>query len=96
MNKTELVNRISQKSVIHKVAIRETLDLFSEVLLEALCKGERVILHDLGIFTIKETKAKMARNPKTGEKVFVPVRKKVCFSASSQFKKKVQSESKTE
>ena len=54
---------------------------------ESLVKHKPVELRDFGRFSIKEIKAKYnARNPKTGEIIYVPKKKKVSFKMSKHLK----------
>lgn len=46
-------------------------------------KGEEVRLLDTGKFKVKNLKPKIGRNPKTGEKVEIPARKKIVFVPSA-------------
>jgi integration host factor subunit beta len=47
----------------------------------------RIEIRDFGVFEVKKTKPKSrARNPRTGETVYVPARKKVHFRAGKFLK----------
>ena len=47
----------------------------------------RIEIRDFGVFEVKKTNPKpRARNPKTGETIFVPARKKVHFKAGKKLK----------
>ena len=60
---------------------------------ESLVKHKPVELRDFGRFSIKEIKAKYnARNPKTGEIIYVPKKKKVSFKMSKHLKQQVNKE----
>jgi nucleoid DNA-binding protein len=52
--------------------------------------GRSVELRNFGRFSLKEIKAKYnARNPKTGEIIFVPEKKKVSFKMSKYLKQEI-------
>ncbi len=53
---------------------------------EALAAGEKVDLRGLGVLKVREAKARTARNPKTGETIQVPAKRKVVFTASKELK----------
>ncbi len=54
---------------------------------ESLIKKKSVELRDFGRFSVKTIKAKYnARNPKTGEVIYVPKREKVSFKMSKNLK----------
>ena len=57
-----------------------------EAITEALKRGDDVRLPSFGVFDVKETAARMARNPQTKEEVAVPAGKKVRFRAGKALK----------
>lgn len=70
MTKSELIERIarnqmqfSQKDV--ELAVNEILDS----MIDSLSEGERIEIRGFGSFSLHERKARMGRNPKTGEQV---------------------------
>ena len=67
---------------------RETIiDAFFQSIEEALKNKRSIFLRGFGTFFIREIKEKYsARNPKTGELIYVPKKNKVRFRASKQFK----------
>ena len=63
------------------------IDNFCLSLEKALIKGNIVEIRGFGTFFIKKIKEKYsARNPKTGQLVYVPEKKKVRFRASKKLK----------
>ena len=54
-----------------------------------LKKGDRVELRGFGIFSTKIQKARISRNPKTGEKVNTPEKKTIHFKMSKDLFKKL-------
>ena len=64
-----------------------------EAITGSLIKDKPVELRDFGRFSIKTTNAKYnARNPKTGEVIFVPEKKKVSFKMSKHLKQEINKE----
>ena len=61
---------------------KQAVDIFFNEIKQALHKGNRVELRDFAIFDVKETPAFVGRNPKTGESVKVPSKKKSIFKIS--------------
>lgn len=86
MKKSELLNRISTKLNAKRRDVEKTLDAFIETLCEGLRKEQKVNVAGLGIWSVRERKARMARNPKTGETVHVPAKKVVKFRVSKDMK----------
>ena len=58
----------------------------------SLKRGERVELRGFGIFSSKIQKARISRNPKTGEKVNTPAKKTIHFKMSKDLFKKLNNE----
>ena len=56
------------------------VDAFVAALSDALAQGSRVEVRGFGVWTVRTSKPKSrARNPRTGERIFVPARRKVVF-----------------
>ena len=58
----------------------------------SLKRGERVELRGFGIFHTNIQKARISRNPKTGEKVNTPQKKTIHFKMSKDLFKKLNNE----
>ncbi len=56
---------------------------------ESLKNGKRVTFSGFGSFEVKKTKARKGRNPKTGEPISIPGKKKIKFNPSRSFKQSV-------
>ena len=65
------------------------LQTLVQVTVTAVKKGEPVKIPGLGTFRKVQTKARMGRNPQTGEPIKIPARKKVRFSVAKTFKESV-------
>jgi DNA-binding protein HU-beta len=52
-------------------------------------KGESLKIPGLGVFRLRKMKARMGRNPQTGEPIKIPARKKVGFTVAKSFKQTV-------
>lgn len=79
MTKIDVINKIGENVALPKKDIEKVLDQFVKITQDALKEGKKVSLTGLGSFSSKERKARLARNPKTGEKVNVPAKKIVKF-----------------
>ena len=60
----------------------------------SLKRGERVELRGFGVFSTHIQKARISRNPKTGEKVDTPEKKTIHFKMSKDMFKKLNNEKK--
>ena len=76
--------------------LKKDLEKFANIILneikKALKRGERVELRGFGIFHINIQKARISRNPKTGEKVNTPQKKTIHFKMSKDLFKKLNNE----
>jgi nucleoid DNA-binding protein len=80
VTKADLVKTIAAEFGYSKTEARASVDAFFEALTEAIIEGNRIEARGFGAFTVKHSNAKAgARNPKTGERVYVPARRKVAF-----------------
>ena len=59
---------------------------------QALKRGDRVELRGFGIFSTKIQKARISRNPKTGEKVNTPEKKTIHFKMAKEMFKKLNND----
>jgi DNA-binding protein HU-beta len=89
MTKYDLVQATSKKFKITQVEAEDIIDFVYGSIISSIRKGERVIIPGLGVFGVKERKAKKARNPRTGEEVVIPKRKVVVFRAAKSLKEAV-------
>ncbi len=55
----------------------------------ALLKGENVELRDFGTWSLNTQKARLSRNPKSGEKIETPEKKKIHFKMSKKLFNKI-------
>ena len=78
--------------------LKKDLEKFINIILgeikNTLKKGERVELRGFGIFYTNIQKARISRNPKTGEKVSTPKKKTIHFKMAKDLFKKLNNEKK--
>jgi nucleoid DNA-binding protein len=79
MTKAQLIEELTQKLGQSKQDCERVLDAVLETVTGALQRDEKVDLRGFGIFKIRATKARQARNPRTGEAVSVPAKKVGAF-----------------
>ena len=86
--KKDLALRISDKLGVKKQLAYEVVDTLFKAMRESLIDGNRIEIRGFGVLGVKDTKPKpAARNPRTGEIVYVPARKKSYFKAGVLIKK---------
>ena len=76
--------------------LQKDLSKFTEIILSeikhALKRGDRVELRGFGIFSTNTQKARISRNPKTGEKVNTPEKKTIHFKMAKEMFKKLNND----
>jgi len=86
MTKAQLVERLAKSAGLTKKETQALLDGLVTTIVAAVKKGDPVKIPDLGTFKKVQSKARMGRNPQTGEPVKIPARKKVRFTVAKSFK----------
>lgn len=89
MNKKELIDSIAQKSGVKKVDADKVLSAYEQSIYETLKKGEKVTVVGFGTFTVKQSKERKGRNPKTGAEMTIPAKKSPKFVAGKLFKESI-------
>ena len=64
-------------------------DALVETIRKSVKKGDTVKIPDLGGWRMRQMKARMGRNPQTGEAIKIPARKKVGYTVAKSFKQHV-------
>ena len=91
--KSKLLKQLSNNypNFLKKDLEKLTSIVFNEIKL-ALKKGDRVELRGFGVFSTNTQKARISRNPKTGEKVNTPEKKTIHFKMAKDLFKKLNNE----
>ena len=87
--KSKLIKQLSEN---YPNFLKKDLDKFINIILKeikmTLKRGERVEIRGWGIFSTNIQKARISRNPKTGEKVNTPEKKTIHFKMAKDLFKK--------
>jgi integration host factor subunit beta len=89
--KSEIVKQLRKNYPALNLSQIETIvNIMFDTIANSLAKHKPVELRDFGRFSVKTIKAKYnARNPKTGEIIYVPEKKKVSFKMSKHLKQEI-------
>ncbi|MCX8026312.1 MAG: integration host factor subunit beta [Thermodesulfovibrionales bacterium] len=88
MTKSVLIDKLVEKVPdFTRKQMEMIVDSVFDGMKEALAKNEKIEIRGFGNFKIKHRKAKVARNPRTGEKVEVPAKRAVHFKIGKPFHK---------
>ncbi len=72
--------------------LEKFLDIFLEEIRNTLKRGERVEIRGFGSWSTRIQKARLSRNPKTGEKVLTPKKRTIHFKMAKEMFKKLNNE----
>ena len=86
MHKQELIKVMADNADLTQVQAAKALDAFEYAVGAQLQDGESVTLRGFGTFKPIDNPARTARNPKTGEPVNVPAKRRVSFVAGKDLK----------
>jgi len=89
MTKAQLVSKLADETDIPKKQVDQLLEAIVSTVIKTVKKGESLKIPGLGIFRLRKMKARMGRNPQTGEPIKIPARKKVGFTVAKTFKQTV-------
>ncbi len=93
--KSKLLKQLSQN---YPNFLKKDLEKLTDIILKeiktTLKRGERVELRGFGVFSTNKQKARISRNPKTGEKVHTPEKKTIHFKMAKEFFNKLNNEKK--
>ena len=91
--KSKLLNQLkkSYPNFLKKDLEKVVFIILNEIK-QALQRGERVELRNFGMFSTNIQKARISRNPKTGEKVNTPEKKTIHFKMAKEMFKKLNND----
>ena len=90
MNKAELVEAMAKVTQLTKADTERSLDAFIDVVNKNIKKKDGVKLVGFGTFTASNRKARVGRNPQTGEEIQIPARKVPVFRPGKELKDSVR------
>jgi integration host factor subunit beta len=86
MTKSVLIEKVTEKvEGLTKKQVEVLIDTVFDGMKEALARGEKIEIRGFGNFRLKQRDGKVARNPKTGEKVQVPSKGALHFKIGKPF-----------
>src|SRR5215831_21219029 len=89
MTQTQMIAYLADKIGINKRQAKSTLDELNELVTRQLKKQGSLRLAGLGVFRKRKLKARMGRNPATGEQIKIPARTQLRFTPAQALKDSV-------
>ena len=90
MTKKEIVKTISEEIGMTQLKTKEIVQKTFNAIVNTLVEDQRIELRNFGVFEVKRRAARKARNPRTGEKVFVPEKFVVTFKPGKEMEERVR------
>ncbi len=90
MNKGELIDMVATDVSCTKREAKKVVECVFENITDCLAKGDAVRLVGFGTFGVRKRAARMARNPRSGEKIQVSAMSVPFFKAGKELKEKVK------
>ena len=87
MTKAEITELIAEKTGHTARDTKMVVEQFLEEVKNCLVENKHLEIRGFGTFRVKNHKARKARNPKTGQEVVVPARRKAAFKVSRELNK---------
>ena len=86
MNKAEVIDTISEKTKLTKTEVERVISSFFETIKSSLKDKQNVRLVGFGTFSSSARKARIGRNPQTGEEINIPSCQYPKFKPGKEFK----------
>ncbi|HEY2526149.1 MAG TPA: HU family DNA-binding protein [Candidatus Binataceae bacterium] len=86
MTQSQVAAHLAEKVGISKKDAKTSLEELTSLVVRELKKEGSLRLAGLGIFRKRKTKARMGRNPATGEQIKIPARTRLRFTPAKALK----------
>lgn len=90
ITKRELCERIAKDTGLTQVAVKASVQGFLDAIIGELAQGNRLEFRDFGVFDTRVQASRKARNPRTGEVVYVPAKAIAYFKIGKRMEEVVQ------
>lgn len=89
MNKLDLINAVSDETVLPKKDCEKVVNAVFDIILDELKNGNSISVTGFGSFEVKKTKEKEITSLKTKQKILIPSQNAIKFHLSKKAKEKV-------
>jgi nucleoid DNA-binding protein len=93
VTKKDIVDAIAERTGLTQVDTKVIVECFLDSIGKSLREGKNIEIRGFGRFKVKEKKARIARNPRTGDMVKIEAGFKPIFEASKELKAVLNSRS---
>lgn len=89
MNKSDIINLVSDKNNLSLADTEYSIKKIIDYMGINLYQGDRIEIRGFGSFCLHTHKSRIARNPKTGDKIALERRNTIHFKPSKELKSRV-------
>jgi len=90
MTKADIVNEISEKTGVEKIAVQATVEAFMKTIRNSMIEGKNVYLRGFGTFVVKRRAEKIGRNISKKTTVVIPAHFIPAFKPAKTFSERVK------
>ena len=90
MTKKEIVKKISEDIGLTQLKTKDIVQRTLDAIIQTLVSEGRIELRNFGVFEVKRRAPRKARNPRTGDKVYVPSKNVVTFKPGKEMEELVR------
>jgi integration host factor subunit beta len=90
VTKKEIVKKISEEIGLTQLKTKDIVQRTLDEIIRTLVQEGRIELRNFGVFEVKRRAARKARNPRTGDKVYVPPKNVVTFKPGKEMEELVR------
>jgi len=89
ITKKQLIKEIADEAGMQAAHVSMVVEAFMNKIIDTLAAGNRLEFREFAVFEVKKRAGRLARNPKTGDKVEVPAKMAVAFKPGRKMKQEV-------
>ncbi len=89
VNKSDIIELVSHENNLSLADVEYSIKKIIDYMSENLYQGDRIEIRGFGTFCLHTHKSRIARNPKTGDKIALERRNTVHFKPSKELKSRV-------
>ena len=90
VTKKEIVKKISEDIGLTQLKTKDIVQRTLDAIIQTLVSEGRIELRNFGVFEVKRRAPRKARNPRTGDKVYVPSKNVVTFKPGKEMEELVR------
>ena len=92
VTKRQVAEKVAQLTGQTQVVAKQVTQLFFDEIINELATGNRLEFRDFGVFEVVTRRPRTGRNPRTGERVAVPLKRAVTFKMGKAMRERVSSD----